>query len=249
MKAAITKLLKKVIPHHLRPKQLILSFLRAFRGDTIYDGLFRDVIYGCEAFYSVTLPKYLGVYEVEIYPVLESFLHQNFDCYVDIGAAEGYYAVGLASRLPTTINIIAFETEESARDLLIKNLELNHLRSRVEVLGNCSKEDIIRLTEKFHRLCLIVDVEGYEAELLSVQGLENVTMLVEIHDTRDFILNTFNETHRITFISQKARTIDSFKRFHQKWLGILGKIPIPFLDEGRPVEMDNAWAVLIPQHF
>lgn len=247
MQEKINPLLKTNLPHLYPHQQLILSFLRSLRGDRIYDGIFRDVIYGCKAFYSVTLPKYLGVYEAELHSVLESFLSENFDCYVDIGAAEGYYAVGLASRLPETTTILAYESDEKARELLTENLRLNHLESRVEVLGTCTQEDILKLTKRFKRLFLILDIEGYEEELLAVPGLENVTILVEIHDTREFIINTFGHSHEITLIFQQPRKINSFPRFQQKQLGFWGEIPLPFLKEGRSLDMDNSWAVLVPK--
>src|SRR5438132_1427624 len=54
------------------------------------------------------LPYLLGTYELELHSVLERLLERNWDRIIDIGAAEGYYAIGLSMRCPDA-QCIAFE--------------------------------------------------------------------------------------------------------------------------------------------
>ena len=56
---------------------------------------------------SVWLPKMLGIYESELHDILEEICSKNYSTIINIGAGEGYYAVGLALRIPTSM-IYAF---------------------------------------------------------------------------------------------------------------------------------------------
>ena len=53
-----------------------------------------------EAICSSLVPKLLGSYESELHQVLNQILETDYQNVIDIGCAEGYYAVGLALRLP-----------------------------------------------------------------------------------------------------------------------------------------------------
>src|SRR5688500_985732 len=46
------------------------------------------------------VPKLLGSYECELHGALEQVIQGDYEQVVDIGAADGYYAVGLARALP-----------------------------------------------------------------------------------------------------------------------------------------------------
>jgi len=64
------------------------------------------------------MPKLLGCYEMECNPFIEEICRRDYDQVINIGAAEGYYAVGLAMRMPRT-RIIAFETSSRSRRLCL----------------------------------------------------------------------------------------------------------------------------------
>ena len=53
------------------------------------------------AVWGSSAPLLAGCYEAEIQPAVESLIDSRPDRVVDIGAAEGYYTVGLALRIPT----------------------------------------------------------------------------------------------------------------------------------------------------
>src|SRR6267143_1703442 len=54
------------------------------------------------------LPKILGTYEIELHEVFDRLRERNFHMVVDIGAAEGYYAVG-AMLWKKECSVIAYE--------------------------------------------------------------------------------------------------------------------------------------------
>ena len=45
------------------------------------------------------LPKLLGCYEAELHAIIEEILAATPDLVINIGATEGYYAIGMARRL------------------------------------------------------------------------------------------------------------------------------------------------------
>ena len=53
-------------------------------------------------------PKILGTLEKELRSIIDILSQKEFDMIVNIGAGEGYYAVGLALRNPR-VRIIAYE--------------------------------------------------------------------------------------------------------------------------------------------
>ena len=131
--------------------------------------------------------KYLGIYEKELWPVINHFFTQNPSHVIDIGAAEGYYAIGLLSRIPNT-RMTAFESDASTRNQLARMAELNAVSNRIDIRGHCHIEDLKSFLFNFSPDSppwLIVDIEGGERELLDpafVPALMHCPMLIELHD-------------------------------------------------------------------
>jgi len=90
---------------------------------------------------SAYLPKLLGIYERELTECIEEACRLKFPVIIDIGAAEGYYAIGLAIRNPQA-KIIAFEMEERGRAALKEMAKLNNVESRLEVHGRCEFQNL-----------------------------------------------------------------------------------------------------------
>lgn len=65
-------------------------------GGVILSGPFKGLMYPRESVGSAWAPKLLGTYESELSPTIERIVSGGYRSVVDIGAAEGYYAVGLA---------------------------------------------------------------------------------------------------------------------------------------------------------
>lgn len=64
------------------------------------------------------LPKLLGCYELELHQHIMALRKQRqYDVIVDVGAAEGYYAVGLARLFPEA-RVLAHDTDEKSKPLL-----------------------------------------------------------------------------------------------------------------------------------
>lgn len=116
--------LRKIIPVSLRPIRHLENLVRVQTGGRVRQGPFAGLRYINRAVGSAFIPKLLGIYERELNGCIEQACAAQFPLIVDVGAAEGYYAIGLARRNPQA-RVIAFEMEEHGREALREMAELN----------------------------------------------------------------------------------------------------------------------------
>lgn len=185
----------------------------------VLSGPFKGLQYGSlEAHCSALHPKLLGTYEMELSDVIENCISDGFTELVDVGAAEGYYAVGLAHRMPK-LKVTAFEQEEDARRELVAFAAQNGVADRIDIRARCEPEDMMLLENI--RALMIVDCEGYEDILLDdrlISKLTNWDFIIETHDgirpgVTKRLEERFSKTHatrRIPAINDLDR-IDSVK--------------------------------------
>ncbi len=210
-------------------------------------GPFQGMKYIGKSTSSVLIPKLLGIYERELHPVIEYATSHPFQTIVDIGAAEGYYCVGLARRMPQT-RVVAYEMDEAGRRRLKELAGLNHVSDRLEIRGLCTMEEMNSVLDASVPTLLICDVEGAEAYLLDplrVPALESMHILVELHDfvlsgLSEVMHNRFQATHEIEHIWQEGRSRSDFpyRSFYTRCF--LSSIEIA-VSEGRPCRMSSYW--------
>ena len=80
----------------IRPKGYLAHLVRERTGCSVTSGPFAGMRYIDASFGSAYIPKLLGTYEQELSNVLAGIIAKRPKAVVDVGAAEGYYAVGLA---------------------------------------------------------------------------------------------------------------------------------------------------------
>jgi hypothetical protein len=79
-------------------------------GCTLLGGPFRGMKYSRDSLLSRNgIPILFGSYELELHTVIEEAIAKRFERIIDIGCAEGYYAVGLARR--TGAIVYAFDCD------------------------------------------------------------------------------------------------------------------------------------------
>lgn len=167
---------------------------------------------------STLLPKLLGTYESELHDVILRWSNVPFKEIIDIGSAEGYYAVGLARMFPDAV-VTAYDISPEAQLLTSRLAEENFTRSRTTVSGSCSREDLLARSFTGPTF-LLSDCEGYEIILFDeavVDHLKNCHCIIELHDkpeagffARSHLLPIFEKTHQVMIVSsldddQKAR--------------------------------------------
>ena len=179
-------------------------------GFVIQAGPFAGMAYVSEAVCSSLVPKLLGSYECELNSSLDELFKNDYKRIIDIGCAEGYYAVGLAIRFPQS-DVYAFDVDVKARELCAALAKANGVSDRVFVEGECYYERLRQLTTE--RSLIVCDCEGCELALLKpseVPGFENCDFIVELHDMviagiTPTIIERFSPSHDIDLVDSTTR--------------------------------------------
>jgi hypothetical protein len=191
----------------------------------------------------------VGSYEEELHDCIETLVQRQPARIVNVGSAEGYYAVGFARRVPSA-DVWAFDVNPAAQKLVSVTAALNGVAARVHVGGLCTPADLQELIDR--DTVLVIDCEGCEDGLLdldAVPELRHATMLVELHDFIDAslgqrVLARFRTTHAATVFPARPRDPSRYPA-----LAALPRRDRPFaVDEARPAEpRPMRWAFLEPR--
>jgi precorrin-6B methylase 2 len=213
----------------------------------VQNGPFRGMELPVETPWSDLASKLLGDYEMELSPLIDSIISENPDIIVNIGCAEGYYAIGMAISCPSTL-VYAFDTDPFAQKICLKAAKTNGVDARVQVGGLCTADCLSDLITSAERPFLFMDCEGGELDLLrSVDrgAFSRTILLVECHDfiypeTTARLIELFENTHSIFKIEQGPRNPHMHPILrpwseNEKWL---------VLSEARPETMH--WLVMVP---
>jgi hypothetical protein len=214
-----------MIPLRFKRSYFAQQFLKRLReSQIVVGGPFKGMRYHGQATCGVPDPKLMGVYELELKPFIEDWSAISFRQIIDVGAAEGYYAVGCA-RLWPQAEIIAFESTKQGQSLLKSMVELNGLQKRIKVMGHCGQEQLQAAMNATKQTLVIMDVEGSEGVLLNpvqIPALAEARIIVEIHDcydenVGDVVRSQLKETHFIQEVWTKRRILWDFSEPRQLW--------------------------------
>ena len=186
-------------------------------------------------------PYLLGTYELETHPILERLIAKGFARILNVGAAEGYLVIGMARRCPNSL-FTAFEMDaERCRDFQA-NAEANGVAERITLFGKCERPELARELADGKATLILMDVEGYELELLdpvAVPALSAATIFVETHDfcapnCASLLRERFAATHQIETIPTRPRKIEDFPLPTLRTRKFLAQAVAQSLEEGRP---------------
>lgn len=177
-------------------------------GDRVLSGPFQGMVYATRSSEGSRNPRLIGCYEACLTPVIEEIVAGGYRTVVDIGAAEGYYAVGLAMRMPQA-RIFARDTDQKAHAACARIAAANGVADRVEIGGVVTHEDFANLIQG--KTVIICDTEGAEEQLLdpvAAPGLRQVDILVEVHEGMkagrvDLLHSRFASSHDIQRIERR----------------------------------------------
>jgi hypothetical protein len=181
----------------------LLPLYLAVCGSRVRRGPFRGMRYLRDRVCNALAAKLLGAYELELADWIERLVAQDCATLINIGAAEGYYAVGFARRC-ARLRVVAFEGYPHFRALLAKLAARNGVADRIAIEGLCTIETLRpHLTGPGGPL-LIVDIEGGEIALLDpaqLPALRHCPMLIELHEweqpAADILRGRFSASHEI----------------------------------------------------
>lgn len=224
------KLLRALMPGTYRrirqrfgPYGRVLRAVTRQQGLRVASGPFAGMQYLPQARGSRLVPKLLGSYEMELHAGITAEIARRPAVIVDVGCAEGYYAVGFARALPGA-TVYAYDIDAESRALCARLAALNQVKDRVVVRARCDTRELAALP--LHQALVVCDCEGYEIDLLNpaaAPGLLQAHLLVELHDC--FVPGITAELTRRFEASHRIRFIDLAPRSPEGWPVLQGLPP------------------------
>jgi hypothetical protein len=191
----------------------------------------------------------LGTWEKELRPAWQEILTRDYHRVVNVGAAEGYYAVGLLLK-HSRVRVDAFEMLPEQQRRLRELAVANGVADRLRVFGRCELENFTASVGEGEHTLIVMDVEGYETVLLDpekIPALAAADLLVECHDVyipgcAELLRRRFERTHQLTAVAGQWRTFDDFpfKNRVARLAWLRGEV-IATMNEGRPCLMSWFW--------
>lgn len=216
----------------------------------ILSGPFEGMKYIRKSSGSTLFPKLIGCYEEAIQNIVTNSILRHYDKIIDIGCAEGYYAVGFAYKCPNS-KVVASDIDEIAINNLLQLIEVNNI-SNVEIKNNGF--DCISLNAELEGKedkLIVCDIEGYELELLDIEKVPNlgkVDLIIESHDCfkdglTEILIDRFYNTHVIEIIVNYSFLVNSY----EKLKGLPKEVVNYMTDEQRPSKMKFLYLKSIPR--
>ncbi len=190
-------------------------------------------------------PMLLGCHEQELHGILEMEIARLAEIpnpkIVNLGCAEGYYAVGLKRRLPHA-TVRAIDPEDKCIRIMGEAAVLNG----VQIIANGDIDEVLDAPD-----LIFSDCESAETAYLDPQrflGLKNRTThyIVEVHneeglDRGKILFDRWHKTHHIVSIGEGHRNPNAhpvlwYSHSFVRWLAVC---------ENRPCIM--GWFIMVPK--
>jgi hypothetical protein len=231
VRAAIGRVLKRLLPARYwtsiqsrRNRNLQLRWLNQHgcievakrfsecNGPQVLHGVFAGMKYPMDSILSRhSVPMLVGSYERELYDIVAVALDTEYRRVIDVGSAEGYYAVGFA--LKGKSPVVAFETDGREAERCKAMSRINGVENRLEMRRWCSPEILEELAEGAP--CFVLsDCEGFEMELFNervIKALAHSDILIELHgEARDLLERRFAASHDVQIIPSSGRSANDY---------------------------------------
>lgn len=227
--------------------QLLMKIMRnvniqAFKtfGDRVYTGPFTGMIIPSHWEHwddGNGSTKLFGTYEHELHEVVYRAAWRQPRVVINVGCAEGYYAIGLARMLPNAV-VHALDINPDALNICKEYSEKNSVNV-VTHNGALEPEDL-RFDTWAKRRLYVVDVEGSEVKLLNPEKCPELILsdiIVECHDFMNadisvYLADKFAPTHSVEVIKSRLPNYEQFQFVRQcpnilSVLAVTEKRPLP----------------------
>jgi hypothetical protein len=150
--------------------------------------------------------KLSGTYERELHPIITEALERRPSSFVNIGTADGYYAVGFALR--SGLHTHGFEIAPRARCLTAEVAELNGVDLTLEGAATSTRLRAMKLDSAF----VLADCEGAEAGIFdaaAVAALRHAFVVIETHEwacagIEKLLTVRFAHSHEVEIVSEST---------------------------------------------
>tara|TARA_E500000331_G_C17222802_1_gene698921 strand:+ start:339 stop:1148 length:810 start_codon:yes stop_codon:yes gene_type:complete len=188
---------------------LIQNTVLQNEGTLILGGPFKGMQFLEQSSEGCHIAKLLGCYEQPLFQHIETAISSKFTTVLNIGCAEGYYAVGMARRMPSS-EIFAFDTNEQAQQTCQTLAVANGVSDRIQIGGHFEPEHFDRFQDQ--QTLVLCDIEGAELELLQpsqTKSLRHKFIIVESHEClrpglTETLISRFEGTHYVTQVNDSG---------------------------------------------
>jgi len=189
---------------------LIQNTLLQHNGTVVMEGTLAGLDFLPQSAEGCHIAKLLGCYEQPLLPFIEQAIQANYPTLLNIGCAEGYYAVGMARRMPET-RVLAFDLNPKAQGTCRALAEKNEVLDRIQIGALFKPEDFVTYADQ--KVLVLCDIEGAEQELLDPEtapALKGMDLIVESHEClipgiTQALVDRFKDSHTITLVQDNGQ--------------------------------------------
>lgn len=180
------------------------------QGTVVMAGPFKGMDFLPQSAEGCHIAKLLGCYEQPLLPSIEAVIQAAYPKIINIGCAEGYYAVGMARRMLAT-RVLAFDLNPKAQQVCVELAAKNDVSDRVTVGALFKPEDFAAYAGG--HVLVLCDIEGAERDLLDLErapALAGMDLIVESHEClipgiTKRLIDRFAPTHNITVVEDNGQ--------------------------------------------
>ena len=194
-----------------RVKRRIARRVASKYSNVIFSGPFKGMVFSNTGWGSSEhLGMLAGTYE---YPVVDhlSELARHSTTFIDIGAASGYYSVGLAQAFPH-LQVFAFESSPRSRKIMEANVLDNRVDHQIKIFGKFEGDFPMEFI--LESCFFLFDIEGGEYSLINRDFLikaKKCHFVVELHGRDDskieMLQSLFAEEFYVNLITNSSEEI------------------------------------------
>jgi len=187
----------------------------------------------------------LGSFECELHATIEECIARGYDRLINIGCSCGYYAVGMALRMPR-LDVHAFDLDPEARSACRRLATENQVADRITLAGEFEGPEFAALGGP--RTLVICDIEGGELDVLDPErqpALREMDIIVELHDalrldTSSTVCGRFEASHEVRLIAEGEHAFVE----QPAWLRSLGAVERFIACHGGGRSGPTSWGVM-----
>ena len=165
--------------------------------------------------------KIYGFYENKIQQKIKDI---NNPILIDIGAADGFFAIGsLKSKICEFC--YAFEETKKSRENLSKTAKINNVQNKLSIIGKVTKDNFFTLLPSkinFSEVTILCDIEGGEFDLFSDEILATIrcsNIIIEIHKNHNKnleidLLERVKKYFNVSIIIDNDKNFESVSELH-----------------------------------
>ena len=229
------------------------QILKEKYGLTVAHGPFKGMELSNDVWWSRNdnITQILGIYEQHVLERLKSFSAEG-NRFVDIGAADGYFAIGMAySKMYS--EVFAFEIDPSGQDRIKKNAVRNQCSDIVSVFGEADYSSLEKLVCDSIKTTILIDIEGAEYKLLDDKMLTLLSSCYIICELHPFLVyDGYKLQNKLIEMAKQKFNVELIKRknyspnIFSELDNLSDEERLIAVGEGRA--KNTSWLVLTPLH-